>query len=210
MSTIVIVRKNGAVAIGGDTLWKDGSTMQRATLIANHSKILRVGDSFIGFTGSGTWAPVLERYFARLKRQPRLGSVSEIFETVLRMRPVLKDRYGMNPRDGENDNFESSRHCLLIANPRGIFGVYPDRSISEISTFYAFGSGYRLALGALHVAYRSLERPEDIARAGVEAAAEFDEDTGLPVEVFRVELLPAGAPAEPARNGRGRRERAGK
>jgi ATP-dependent HslUV protease, peptidase subunit HslV len=216
VSTIVIVRKNGAVAIGGDTLWKDGSTMQRASRIVNHSKILRVGDSFVAFTGTGAWAQVLERYFARLKRPPHLGSVPEIFETVLRMRSVLKDRYGLNPRDGEDDNFESSRHCLLIANARGTFCVYPDRSVSEFSTFYAFGSGYRIALGAMHVAYHALERPEEIARAGIEAAAEFDEDTGLPAEVFRVELLPASAPAEPVeraapvRDGRSRRGRIGK
>jgi ATP-dependent HslUV protease, peptidase subunit HslV len=195
VSTVVVVRKGEAIAIGADTLWKDGSTMMRASRVANHSKILRVGDSYIGFTGTDAWAAVLGRYFARLKEPPQLGSVPDIFETILRLHSVLKDRYGLNPVGGERDDFESSQFCLLIANSRGIFGVYPDRSVTEFSTFYAFGSGYRFALGAMHVAYSSLAQPEDIARAGVEASAEFDEDTALPFEVHRVELIP-GAPAE--------------
>jgi ATP-dependent protease HslVU (ClpYQ) peptidase subunit len=196
VSTIVVVRKNGAVALAADTLWKDGVTMQRASRIVNHSKILRAGDSFVAFTGSGSWAHVLGRYFAHLKRPPQLGSVSEIFETVLRMKSVMQERYGVNPHDGDNDEFESSRFCLLVANGRGAFGVYPDRSVTEFATFYAFGTGYRVALGAMHVAYDSALSAGDVARAGVEAAAEFDEDTGLPAEVVQVELVPGGPPAD--------------
>jgi ATP-dependent protease HslVU (ClpYQ) peptidase subunit len=210
VSTIVVVRKNGAVALAADTLWKDGATMQRASRLVNHSKILSVGDSFVAFTGSGAWAHVLGQYFARLKRPPQLGSVSEIYETVLRMKSVLEDRYGVNPNDRDNDDFETSRFCLLVANGRGAFGVYPDRSVSEFSTFYAFGSGYRVALGAMHVAYDSALSARDVARAGIEAAAEFDEDTGLPIEVVQVELVPGGPPADPpikaarSRNGKSR------
>ena len=194
MSTIVIVRKNGAVAIGADTLWKDGSTMVRATHVVNHSKILRVGDSLVAYTGTGAWESVLGRYFGRLKRPPDMTSVPKLFEVILRMRPVLKERYGVNSGDGSGD-FDSSQFQLLVANPGGVFAVYHDRAVSEFSTFCAFGSGYQFALGAMHEAYRTMERPEDIARAGLEAAAEFDEDTGLPAEVFRIELAqPASEP----------------
>src|SRR5262249_52289817 len=106
----------------------------------------------------------------------------------------------------EHDDFESSQFCLLVANGRGIFGIYPDRSVTEFSTFYAFGSGYRFALGAMHAAYGSAARPEDVARVGVEAAAEFDEDTGLPAEVVRVELIP-GPPPERVKTENPRRKR---
>ena len=187
MTTIVIVRKNGAAAIGADTLWKDGSTMARATRIANHSKILRVGDSLVAFTGTLAWQSVIGRYFGRLKRPPDLSSVPKLFEAVLRMRPVLRDRYGLNSGGGSGD-FDSSQFQLLVANPGGAFAVYHDRAIQEFATFYSIGSGCEFALGAMHEAYRTMERPEDIARAGIEAAAEFDEDTGLPAEIFRVEL----------------------
>ncbi|HJZ89730.1 MAG TPA: hypothetical protein VKE40_02585 [Gemmataceae bacterium] len=189
MSTIVIVRKSGHVAVGADTLAKDGYTMQRASLVANHSKIVRVGDSFVAYTGSGAWGSVLPHYFATRKRPPRLDGIESIFETVVRMHPVLKRRYGMNPSDGERGQFEGSRLSLLIGNRHGAFAVYSDRSIVEFATFYAFGAGFRVALGAMHVAYPRLDDPAEIARLGVEAAAEFDEDTGLPVEVHTVRLM---------------------
>ena len=189
MSTIVVVRKNGRVAIGADTLAKDGYTMQRASLVANHSKITRFEDSWIAYTGSGAWGTVLSSYFRKPKHVVRFDSVESIFETINRMHPVLKSHYGMNPNNGENNQFETSRLSLLIANPHGCFGVYGDRSVTEFSTYYSFGAGYRLALGALHVAYPRSDDPEEIARLGIEAAAEFDEDTALPAEVYGVELF---------------------
>jgi ATP-dependent HslUV protease, peptidase subunit HslV len=199
MSTIVVVRKNGRVALGADTLAKDGYTMQRASLVANHSKIVRVADSFVAYTGSCAWGSVLPDYFATRKRPPRLDSVHGIFQTVRRMHPVLKRRYGLNPNDGEKDQFETSRLYLLIANRHGAFGVYADRSVVEFATFYAFGAGYRVALGAMHVASPLADDAAEIARLGVEAAAEFDEDTALPAEVHTVRLAPGEPPlAAPA------------
>jgi ATP-dependent protease HslVU (ClpYQ) peptidase subunit len=188
MSTIVVVRKNGRVAIGADTLAKDSYTLQRASLIANHSKIIRVGGTFIGYTGSGAWGMVLSRYFSTCKRPPRFDSVDSIFETFVRMHPLLKRRYALNANNGENSQFESSRLSLLIANQYGAFGVYGDRSVDEFATFYAFGAGYRVALGAMYVAYPRLDDPAAIARLAIEAAAEFDEDTGLPAEVHTVQI----------------------
>lgn len=188
MSTIVVVRKNGRAAIAADTLAKDGYTMQRASLVTNHSKIVRVADSWIGYTGSSAWGAVLPCYFSSCKHAVRLDSVESIFETMTRMHPVLKTRYGMNPNSGENNQFETSRLSLLIANRHGCFAVYGDRSVTEFSTFYSFGAGFRVALGAMHVAYSRLDDAEEIARLGIEAAAEFDEDTALPAEVHGVEL----------------------
>ena len=188
MSTIVVVRKNGRVAVGADTLAKDGYTLQRASRVANHTKILRVADSFIAYTGAGAWGSVLTHYFATRKQPPQLDGVEAIFRTVTRMHPVLKRKYGMNPNDGERDQFETSRFNLLIGNRHGAFAVYSNRSVDEFSTFYAFGAGFRIALGAMHVAYPRLDDPAEIARLGIEAAAEFDEDTALPAEIFTVDL----------------------
>lgn len=192
MTTIVAVRKGGAVAIGADTLHKDGSTMQRAGLFVSHSKIIRVGESLLASCGASVWGRVLASYFSRLKEPADLSSAEGAFHTVLKMHSVLKKRYGLNADSGRNDQFESSRLTMLVVNPWGAFTVYADRCVDEIARFYAFGSGYEFALGAMHAVYDKLERPEDIARVGVEAAAEFDEDTGLPAEVHRVELA-AGA-----------------
>lgn len=191
MTTIALVRKNGALGLAADSLSKDGSTMLRAHHFVNNSKIMELGDSLISYTGTGAWEHVLPHYFSRLKQAPDLSSVDAIFEALLRMHHVLKKHYHLNPNDEDDEQFVTSRFCLLIANAGGGFVVFPDRAITEIKTFYALGAGFNYALGALHVAYQSVEAPEDIARLGVEAAAEFDEDTGLPVEVRRVELAKA-------------------
>ena len=111
-----------------------------------------------------------------------------IFETFRRMHSTLKKQYALKATKDDYDEFESSQFNLLLANPHGAFLVHPDRAVSEVATFYAFGSGFRYALGAMHAVYPTLERPEAVAQAGVEAAAELDEDTGAPVEVHRIEL----------------------
>ena len=64
MTTIAVVRKNGVAAIAGDTLTKWGSAKESATYIANHEKILPVGDGYIGITGSATFKLILADYFA--------------------------------------------------------------------------------------------------------------------------------------------------
>ena len=63
MTTIAVVRKNGHAAIAADTMTKWGTGKETAEYIINHSKILKVGGSYIGVTGSasassadsGTW-----------------------------------------------------------------------------------------------------------------------------------------------------------
>ena len=188
MTTVAIVRKNGAVGLAADTLSKDGSTMLRARNFVNHSKIIQLGDSLVSYTGTGSWEHVLPHYFSRLKKAPDLSSVDAIFDTLLRMHRALKNYYNLNPNDDDDEQFVTSRFCLLIANSGGGFVVFPDRAISEVNTFYALGAGFNYALGAMHVAYQFVSDPADIAKMGVEAAAEFDEDTALPIEVRRVEL----------------------
>ena len=80
---------------------------------------------------------------------------------------------------------------VLIANPRGIFGVAAHRTVQEFSRFYAYGSGSSYALGAMYAAWRapSLDA-EALARLGVMAAAEFHDETGLPVQSFAMDANP--------------------
>jgi ATP-dependent protease HslVU (ClpYQ) peptidase subunit len=61
--------------------------------------------------------------------------------------------------------------------------------VQEFSRFYAYGSGSDYALGALWALY---ERPNlsalQIARQAIEAAAEFDDGTALPLQSYTVRL----------------------
>ena len=115
------------------------------------------------------------------------------------MHRVLKEEYGLNPKEESDDPFESSQTEMLVCSPTGIFGVYPLRSVQEYKQFYAFGSGAEYALGAMQAVYRYLDNPEDIAIAGIESAATFDEGSGLPYTLHSLDLVKPSRPLDPLR-----------
>jgi len=177
-------------AIAADTLIKWGSAKESAAYIANHDKILRVGDSLVGVTGTATFTAILRDYFDHSSEEVRLDSPSQIFRAWNRLHGILKERYFLLPEEDKEDALESSRMDCLIANPHGIFGVAAHRTVQQFSKFYAYGSGSDYALGAMYSAYADPQlSAEQVARHGIEAAAEFDDGTGLPVTSYAIPLL---------------------
>lgn len=189
MTTIAVVRKGGVAAIAADTLTKWGSAKEAARYIANSEKILRVAGSHVAVTGNATFKLILADYFSEHAKEIRLGSPAEIFRTWNRMHAVLKERYFLLPEEDKEDGLESSRMDVLIANASGVFGVSGHRTVQEFSRFYAYGSGSDYALGAMWANYdrRNLSARQ-IAQMAIEAAAEFDDATGLPVRCYTVRL----------------------
>lgn len=189
MTTVAVVRKNGYAAIAADTLTKWGSGKESATYIANHTKIVKVGDSYLAATGSATFKMILRDYFGQSGVPARFGSTLEIFKTWQAFHVALKERYFLATVTDKDDELESSKFDVLIANPHGIFGVGAHRTVQEYRKFYAIGSGTDLALGAMYAAYddRRLTAAA-VARLAIEAAAEFDDATGLPVVLRTVRL----------------------
>lgn len=104
------------------------------------------------------------------------------------LQDVLEGKYHLRPHDEDDDEFNSLRFHALIANPKGIFELTSLRSVLEFDRFVANGNGYRFAVGAMHALYDTDATAEAIARAGLEAAAEFDWMTGLPIEVHVLPL----------------------
>jgi len=189
MTTITVVRKEGRIAIASDTLTKWGSGKESSEYVANHEKIIRVGDSYVAITGSATFKLILADYFASLEETPPLDSVASIFGVWNALHGVLKEQYYLQTGEDKEEDLESSRMDVLIANPYGIFGVAAHRTVQEFSKFYAYGSGSPYALGAMYAAYRapSLDA-EAVARLGVMAAAEFHDESGLPVQSFVIDV----------------------
>jgi ATP-dependent HslUV protease, peptidase subunit HslV len=61
--------------------------------------------------------------------------------------------------------------------------------VQEYSRFYASGSGTEYALGAMFAIYDDEDKTaEDIAKIGVEAGAEFDDGTSLPMNCYTIKL----------------------
>ena len=98
------------------------------------SKILRLGASFVGFTGWSVHMQVLERIFPAMSEPPKLSSVSDIFEVLLALHPRLKQEYFLVPRGDDGDAYEASHLNLVIANAHGIFGAYSMRDVIDIRT----------------------------------------------------------------------------
>lgn len=186
MTTIVVVKKNGYNAIAADTMATLGDIKQPADLIENHQKILRVGASYVGITGHCAHQNVMQDYFSKAKQTPKFENPQSIFAFFRAFHAKLKDYYYINPKEEDDDEYESSQIHCLIANPYGVFGVYSFREVESYAKFFSFGSGREFALGALEAIYDRYDSAEEIARVAVETAAKYDNRTGLPVLSYEI------------------------
>jgi ATP-dependent HslUV protease subunit HslV len=175
MTTIVAVRKNGIVAIAADTLTTFGNTRLPAAMDSSHDKILHLGDSHVGVCGSAAHHLVL-------------NSKEAIFETFRKLHPVLKEECFLNPKEDEEDPYESSQITALIINASGLYGIFSMREVFEYTQYWAIGSGHEFALGAMQHAYPRFDNAVDIARAGVEAGIAFDKNSSAPITLYTVTL----------------------
>lgn len=188
MTTVVAVRKGGFAAIAADSLTTWGQSKDSAQYVVGGEKIVQVGASYVAISGPASAKLALKNYFSS-RSGIDLTSVDSIFAAWLDLHAALKKQYFLYPHEDDFDSFESTRIDALIANSAGIFGVSAHRAVQEFSKFYAYGTGWQHALGAMHALYRLPDRSaEEIARAGIDAAAEFDTDTGLPIVCRTVEL----------------------
>jgi ATP-dependent HslUV protease, peptidase subunit HslV len=187
MTTIVVARKNGIAAIAADTLTTFGNIRLSAARDASHDKILQIAGSYIGVCGSAAHHLVLASLLAK-RPEAQLSSKTEIFETFRKLHPVLKEECFLNPKEDEEDPYESSQITALIANASGIYGIYSMREVFEYTQFWAIGSGHEFALGAMQHAYTRYEHAEEIAQAGIEAGITFDKNSAAPITLYTVAL----------------------
>jgi ATP-dependent HslUV protease subunit HslV len=183
MSTVVVARKGGTLAIASDSLVTFGETRLPPGYEAN-DKMFEMAGSWIGAVGTTAHMPVLRQALAALTpEERRLDSREGLFETFLLLHPKLKERFFLNTKEHDSDPYESSQFSIVIANAQGIFGVESYREVFEFDRFWAIGSGRRFALGAMHAVYDRARSAAEIAQAGVAAGAEFDTSSAGPVRM---------------------------
>jgi ATP-dependent protease HslVU (ClpYQ) peptidase subunit len=183
MTTLVVVRKADQIVIAADSLTTFGDTRLPAAYDKSYDKIVRYRDTYLGLCGSAAHQLVFENLLAK-HTDLEFHSKNEIFETFRRLHPILKDQHYLNPKEEEDDPYESTQITALIANPRGIFGVYSMREVFEYSQFWAAGSGREFALGAMHATYLRLKTAQAVAKSGVEAGSVFDKNSALPMMMY--------------------------
>lgn len=188
MTTVVVARKDGQVAIAADRLVTFGDTRLAHGYEVNE-KLFAIGDSWIGMAGTTAHFPVLRKALGALPAdQLRLHSRDEVFDTFLKLHPLLKEQFFLNPREEEADPYESSQFTVVIANPSGIYGVYSYREVFEFERFWSIGSGRSFALGAMYVAYDKARSAREVAEIGCRAGCEFDKNSAGPVKVHAMKL----------------------
>jgi ATP-dependent HslUV protease, peptidase subunit HslV len=181
MTSVVVVRKGKSIAIASDALVTFGETRLSGSYEANE-KIIRIGNSYIGMAGSTAHFEVMRRVLVGMDK-PSLNSRHEVFDTFLQAHAILKEKFFLNPKEEEDDPYESSQITALIANPSGIFGIYSYREVFSFERFWAIGSGRSFALGAMFAAYDTHRTARAIAETGVRAGIEFDKSSGGPIRV---------------------------
>ncbi len=184
MSTIVVVTKNNISCIAADSMTSFGDMLLSAPYDAYHDKIQTFGTTRIGIVGSAAHTLVVESAMKNYNLKPDFSSRDTIFHTLVRLHKILKEEYFLSPKDIEDDPYESTHIDAVLATPHGIFGIYSLREVYEYNRFWAVGSGAPYALGAMQALYNDPKKTsKDIARAGIEAGAEFDSASALPLSI---------------------------
>lgn len=192
MTTVVVVRKAGQVAIAADTLVTFGDT-RLTQRYEDNAKLFKLdtpgGATWVGTAGTVAHFPVLRKALGALpKDQLLFGSKDEIFDTFTRLHPLLKDRFFLQTKEEDSDPYESSQFSVLIANAHGIFGLYSYREVFEFKEFWGIGSGRSFALGAMHAAWPRARTAREVAEAGVLAGCEFDRNSAGPLHIHTIKL----------------------
>jgi ATP-dependent HslUV protease, peptidase subunit HslV len=173
MTTVVVVKKAGQVAIAADSLVTFGDTRLGSRFEANEKVF-----------------PALRKALESLpKEELKLHSKDEVYDTFLKLHPVLKEKFFLQTKEEDADPYESMQFSVLLANSAGIFGLYSYREVFEFKEFWGVGSGRAFALGAMSVAYAQRNTSaRDVALSGVTAGCEFDKNSGGPIKVFTMKL----------------------
>ena len=192
MTTLVVVKRAGQVVMAADTLVTFGDTSLPHRYEANN-KIFKVdtsaGISYVGMAGTVAHFPALRKAMAALpKADLKLHSKDEVYDTFLKLHPLLKETFFLQTKEDDNDPYESMQFTVVIANSSGIYGLYSYREIFEFKEFWGIGSGRSFALGAMHAAWGSAKTAKEIAMAGMHAGCEFDKNSGGPIDVYSVKL----------------------
>jgi ATP-dependent protease HslVU (ClpYQ), peptidase subunit len=187
VTTLVVVRKGDTVAIAADSLTTFGDTRLSAEHDRTYDKIIRHRDTYIGLCGSAAHQLVFASLLAK-HADLDFADKAAIFETFRKLHPILKEQHFLNPKEEEDDPYESTQITALIANANGIFGVYSMREVFEYNHFWAVGSGREFALGAMHSMYGRLRSAEAVAKVGIDAGTTFDKNSALPLTIYTLPL----------------------
>ena len=134
MTTLVAVRKHDQIAIAADSLTTFGDVKLDARHDRSSDKIIAYRGNYIGLCGSAAHQLVFESLL-KPSSDYDFGTRLAIFETLQKLHPILKDKHFLNPKEEEDDPYESTQITALVANalsqpdiqPRAMENALADR-----------------------------------------------------------------------------------
>ena len=113
MTTLVAVRKNDEIAIAADSLTTFGDTRLSAEFDRTSEKIVHYKGTHIGLCGSAAHQLVFESLLAA-HGDLDFSTKAAIFETFRKLHPILKEQHFLNPKEEEDDPYESTQVTALV------------------------------------------------------------------------------------------------
>ena len=182
MSVVVGVKKSGSVAIAADTQSSQGEIILPGDSKSSAKKILKIGKSYLGITGSSSHLLVIQSLYKNHPDLFNLSNTDAIFETFRSIHKKLVDDYYLLTEEVDPDQeYESNQMFGIVISSRGLFLFQSYREVSEFENFWASGSGAVLALGSMESTYRSNRSAKSIAEEAVRVACRYDKGCGLPI-----------------------------
>jgi ATP-dependent HslUV protease subunit HslV len=202
MTTVVVTRIGGQVAMASDTLVTFGDT-RLGHDFEDNSKVFRIetpfGPTHVGLAGTVAHFPAVRKAIESLPPAERLfGSKDQVYDTFLKLHPMLKEKFYMQTKEDDSDPYESSQFTALIANSTGIYGLYSYREVFEFKKYWAIGSGRSFALGAMYAMESKTKTARELAELGVKAGCEFDKNSGGSIHVVTAKIKLGPAPQKKA------------
>lgn len=188
MSIVCAAIKNGTVAISSDSQASFGALNVSAKHMRNSSKLFAVNRSVMGIVGWHAISDMVEHLILHEKKLFQLNSRMEIYSTLLTLHEKMKEKYFIDTSEDDDQPVESNQLDAMIVNKHGLFQISSYREVNEYQTYWAIGSGRNIALGAMHVMYGTKASAKAVVEAGVKAAAEYDEDCGLPLRTRTIKM----------------------
>ncbi len=195
MTVIVAVRKENTAAIACDSRVCQGNSVLPGEMRLYPQKIHKIGGAYVGIVGTMAHHSVLRSLSSTRPELFNFEGGDEIFETLRKIYPLLRDEYYLLVRQEHEDHeYETSQMTGLVISKVVIFSFSSYRDVSEYNSFWAAGSGIEYALGALEATYASGQSAKSVAEIAVRAACRFDSASGLPLESYELELCPFREP----------------
>ena len=139
----LVDREAGRCYVGADSQGTDSLGTYSTRL---DSKVFRVGEFVIGFSGSYRYGQILQFHLD----PPKIGQI-DLYQYLVKyfveeMRAVLKDKGAVKIDSG----IESTWACLVSVRGE-LFGIHSDLAVCEYSEdFAAMGAGEKYAIGAMN------------------------------------------------------------